>query len=233
MQQTLLHHTLLPAALEPELEARWMAALPAARAAAVARLRDRADRAATVLGLALLLDCARAAGLRPPQPASLEFPLAGKPRWPSGPDFSISHAGGRVACVLVPRGLRVGLDLEAVGSVAPRALRLVASAGELDEFAAAGLTPTDLWTAKEAVLKAAGAEFGAVSAIRVSATEASFRGVRYLLQRPDLGPDCSCTLALDGTIPIVVRPVAPQPVLGALDGYATESLQATQNPVPR
>jgi phosphopantetheinyl transferase len=216
MPEILLHHARLPPALSPALEGGWLAALPPCRAVRLGRLREASGRIATLLGIALLIDCARAAGMAPPEPGALRFPARGKPRWPSGPDFSISHAGGRVACALAPPGVRVGLDIEPRHSVARGDLRLVATAAELDDHAAAGLTPTDLFTAKEAVIKAAGADITALARVRLARSSARLEGQRFLLLRPRLAGDCSCTLALSRRTGLAVQSVDADVVLRAL-----------------
>lgn len=180
-----------------------MARLPPPRAARLARLRSPADRLATLLGLALLLDCAAAAGLSPPPLAALEFPPRGKPRWPGGPDFSISHAGGHVACALAAAGVGVGLDMEPVSAVAWDDLRLVCRAGERSRYAGAGWGPAMLWTAKEAVIKAAGQPAAAAARTDAHKTYAWLDGRRYLLRRPRPARGLACTLAT--TAPVQVR----------------------------
>lgn len=180
-----------------------MARLPPARAARLARMRSPADRLATLLGLALLLDCATTAGLSPPSLAALEFPPGGKPRWPGGPDFSISHAGGHVACALAPPGVGVGLDIEPESAVAWSDLRVVCRAGERVRYADARWGATMLWATKEAVLKAAGQPAPAAARTEARKTVAWLDGRRYLLRRPHLGRGLACVLAT--TEPVRVR----------------------------
>ena len=201
----LLHHAQAPAAPDCALEARWLARLPAQRAARLARLRDPADRVATLLGLALLLDCAAAAGLPEAGATDLHMPVRGKPRWRRGPDFSISHAGGRVACALAPAGVVVGLDLEPVDAVGWHDLRLVTAEAERDLYAELGLDAAFVWTAKEAVLKAAGAGLAAIREVNVSEDVATFRGRRFLLCRPRLAHGFACTVALSDRTRLQVR----------------------------
>ena len=178
------------------MEARWLAALPPSRRERLLRLRERDDRTASLAGLALLLACARAAGLPPPPLGSLHWPDAGKPAWPAGPDFSISHGGGWVGCALaVPRG-RVGLDLEAAVAARPEDLRLVQHAAE-PPVAGGAREATARWVAKEAALKAAGGSVGEARAVRVEPGCATFAGVRWRLERPALSPRIACAVACD------------------------------------
>lgn len=169
------------------------------------------------MGLALLCDCAVAMGLSPPRPADLWFPCGGKPRWRGGPDFSISHAGDRVACALAPPGAVVGLDLEPRAAVAVADLRRVAARGELQAYLDAGLDPADLWTAKEAVAKAAGEGLRALARVGLDACAGRLDGREYALLRPLLADDFSCTLATSLRHGLRLREVLAQQALGWLD----------------
>lgn len=101
----------------------------------------------------------------------------GKPRFTSGPYFSLSHATTRVAAV-VTRRCEVGLDLEAVGDASPT---------------------RDLhrWTATEATLKAAGLGLRSVAEVAVDASGSSafLRGRRYDVAELKLAPDVVASLA--------------------------------------
>ncbi|MCU0975866.1 MAG: hypothetical protein MUC71_06070 [Steroidobacteraceae bacterium] len=175
--------------------ARWLAALPPQRRARLERLRNPADRAASLAGLALLVAAARAAGLAPPDLARLEFPDRGKPRWPGGPDFSVSHGGGHVGCALIfPTG-RVGLDLERADAACWHDLRLVLAPGESPGEGAE--QATEVWVGKEAVLKAAGATLAEAAAVALLGATADFGGRRWQLSRPALAPGIACAVASD------------------------------------
>lgn len=193
MDEILLHHAELPADVGPAPGEPQVWDDPVPRAPLH---RDRLARLETRLGLALLIDCARAAGRPPPGPADLWVTSAGKPCWRGGPQFSISHTGGHVACALAVRGEHgIGLDIEPVDAVGAGDLRLVATAAEMQEFVVAGLGVADLWTSKEAVIKAAGATLAAAGRVVATRSSARLDGVDYRLIRADLGPDLSCTLA--------------------------------------
>lgn len=215
MHAILLHHAPLPAAPDAQRLECWIRALAPDKAARVLRLRRPELRLATVLGVALLQDCARAAGLPPPRAADLRFPEHGKPAWPSGPDFSISHAGGWVACALAPPGEQVGLDIEPAGAAEAAVLRLVAGEGELLAYRHAGLTATDLWTAKEAVVKLTGEGTLAARHARVGLEAAELAGRRYALSRPALAPGILCAVAASRPLPTVVRQAEADAVLHA------------------
>jgi phosphopantetheinyl transferase len=195
MDEILLHHAALPADGNAAGAATPRGSDSGALSARLARSWSPRKRPESLLGLALLVDCARAAGRLPPGPGDVEATAGGKPRWKGGPDFSISHAGGRVACALATGQGCVGLDIEPCEAVSAENLRLVATAAELEQFAAAGLGPADLWTAKEAVIKAAGATVATIDRVAVSPVRARLDGVDYLLLRATLAPGLACTLA--------------------------------------
>jgi len=213
MDEILLHHANLPAdggAFGAVTPGRSGAGLPATHRA---RGRSPCTRLESLLGRALLADCARAAGRLPPRRGELEAEVGGKPRWKGGPDFSISHAGGRVACALATGAGCVGLDIEPCDMVSSEDLRLVASAAELGRFRAEGLGPADLWTAKEAVIKAAGATIAAIDRVAATPASARFDGVDYLLLRTTLAPGLACTLATRAPARLSVAQVDARHVL--------------------
>lgn len=210
----LLHHSLLPAALPPAVEARWLAALPPERAASVAKRNADADRASALAGVALLASCSRAAGIGPPPLQQLVFPAGGKPAWPGGPVFSISNAAGRAACALAPVGVDVGLDLERRGTATAENLRRVSSEEEQVLYEGAALTPTDLWVAKEAVTKAAGVSATQAAQVRLGLDSATLDGRRFLLRRPFIAEDIAAALATSEELEVEVTQVDALELLG-------------------
>lgn len=214
MDEILLHHADLPAdagnvldALPRDIEPGWAGKVAG---------RGPQARLGTLLGFALLLDCARAAGQRPPAPGELYAAPGGKPCWANGPSFSISHAGRRVACALGAGGDVLGLDVEERAAVARTDLRLVATAAELEEFRVAGLVPADIWTAKEAVIKATGSTLAAVGRVVARRDSAHFEGRDYCLCRVDVGEEFSCTVATRVPRRVAVARVDARRVLALL-----------------
>jgi 4'-phosphopantetheinyl transferase len=213
-----LHYAPLPTQpWEPWLDA-WLPRLPAAKRDAIARLRDGADRIASVLGIALLAAALRARGIAL-APALLEYPRRGKPRLRGAPDFSIAHAGGLVACALGRRG-RVGLDLEPRGAVRPGQLRLVLDRGERAAVASGALAAVDAWVMKEAVLKAAGRGVDAARRVVLRDRGALLDGIPYSLLRADLPCTHAAWVAL-GT----ESPRAHRATDAAMDAVAVPALQ--------
>jgi 4'-phosphopantetheinyl transferase len=169
-----LHYTAVPAQPWPALSEWWLPRLPPAKRSAIERLRQPADRNASLLGIALLARALEARA-RPLAPEALEFPPRGKPRLPAGPDFSIAHAGGYVGCALAAVG-RVGFDIEPDGAVPAGLLERIT--GE-----SAGPDPTSAWVRVEATLKAAGRGIEAARHVRLAASGASIDGAGFALER--------------------------------------------------
>ena len=179
-QHLSLHYTAVPAQPWDALERLWLPQLPPEKRARIARFRDAEDRNATLLGLAL---AALAFGTiaAPFDPAALLFPRGGKPRMPGGPDFSISHSRGVVACALASCG-RVGLDLEPIATVRASTAARVLSPSELKAIARGQITPTDAWVMKEAVVKAAGRGVGSLPSVRLDGRRASLGEADFWLR---------------------------------------------------
>ncbi len=215
LPEILLHHSQLPAGVESAVEARWLAALPAERADAIARRNAEADRASALAGPAVLGSCARGRGLGTPPWSRLVFPSGGKPSWPDGPDFSISNAAGRIGCALAPPGISVGLDLERRGTATLENLRLVTGEEEQLLYEDAGLTPTDLWVAKEAVIKAAGASAALAGQVALQVDSAVFEGRRYALVRPFIADDIVAAVASSHPASVQVAAVDAAELLAA------------------
>jgi len=203
----LLHHVPIPAALDPLQESALLALLPQPRRAAWLRQQDPAARTATLCGIDLLCRLAIRAGLAPPRVGDLVYPERGKPVWRDGPAFSIAHAGGVVACALAGASLRLGLDLEPTSRVTARVLRRIASPEELTHCRVLGWSPAELWTSKEAVVKATGAGVFRLAEVRVEAERAQLDGLTFHLLRPALLTGFACAVASDLPLTLELLPV--------------------------
>jgi phosphopantetheinyl transferase len=178
-----LHYAALDGHSWARLERDWLPRLPAAKRARVDRLREPADRAATLLGIRLL-DAALAARGVDDAVGRLLYPARGRPSLPGGPEFSISHARGLVACAIADDP--IGLDLERRDAVRPTQLRLVLDADERAAVAGGALDATDAWVMKEAVLKAAGRGADAARTVTLHGRTAVLAGRTWHLHRVDL-----------------------------------------------
>jgi len=188
-----LHYVAVPAQPWNALERNWLGRLAPARRARLAALRSPSDRNASLLGLALLGRGCERLGF-PYVPRDLDSVPRTKPAIPGGPSFSISHAGGLVACVCTVEGA-VGLDLEPHGAATAAGLRLALGAAERGRIDTGELDPTTAWVMAEAVLKAAGVGIDAAPRVRFGTGRASLDGVEFGLTRAPLGADHVAYLA--------------------------------------
>lgn len=157
-QNLILYHTDLRGQWPQQRAAALAARLPYAKRLEVSAHPARAP--ATLAGIALALRAlGRLAGRRL-SPVEIAFPQDGKPHLlaPGGADFSISHSGPWAACAALARG-SVGFDLEA-----GREARLAD------------------WAAREAALKAVGANLTEARFVELEATGAVCRGRRLYAQ---------------------------------------------------
>ena len=196
-----LQYALLSEQSLPALARAWLPQLPAARRARVERLREPADRAATLGGVALLAAACHVLGCNF-DAADLEYPERGKPRLRGGPEFSIAHASGLVACAVAFGGC-LGLDVEAVGAVGVAPLRLVLDAEERAALAAGALAPADAWVMKEAVLKAAGLGIEHARDVQLRPERAWLAGAGYVLTRVHLSVQHVSWLATEVAAPLI------------------------------
>ncbi|MBM5811487.1 MAG: 4'-phosphopantetheinyl transferase superfamily protein, partial [Gammaproteobacteria bacterium] len=128
-------------------------------------------------------------------PARLRREPGGRPYWPGGPAFSITHAAGYAACALAMPGLAIGVDLEPDGAAEPDQLRLLTTELERRAMRAGRVDAVRLWTSKEAVLKAAGADVTAAAQVEIDGEIGHHAGRRWYLQRLTPAPGLRLTLA--------------------------------------
>lgn len=195
-QTVSLQYAAVPGQPWPALAEEWLPRLPAARCERLGRLREAADRNASLLGIALLAAALAARGL-PFDAGALEFPPRGKPRLPGGPDFSIAHCAGLVAVALVDAG-RVGLDVEPAGSVrAAVAARLIGPA-EAALWARGAWSATDVFVMKEAAVKLTGRGIAGLREVQLLGSGCLAEGSRLGLRPVDLGRAHVAWLATEG-----------------------------------
>nr|UXE46181.1 hypothetical protein Hi04_10k_c5801_00039 [uncultured bacterium] len=131
----------------------------------------------------------------------LSYPEDGKPTLPLPVDFSISHSGVLIACALVTKG-RVGLDVEMLRPMDVQVFRRMFTDAER---AHAGSDPRkffDLWSSKEAVIKAWGQ--GGVwdmSKVSLRKSGATLAGTHWQLLALDIDPAYSAHVAMDRKSP--------------------------------
>jgi phosphopantetheinyl transferase len=186
-----VHCAKIPASLPDDVLSRWIAALPEPRCRALQSLT------------ALALLSGLAAACRLPPLSSLRWSAAGKPHFEDGPEFSLTHSRGFAACAVAPCGLPVGIDLEPAGRARAAAVSQVAAAQEREALDRGAISPTELWTAKEAVLKAAGAGLADIQGVAVGKSRARFGGVEYDWRHFRPRPGLVLAVATRGPLPAV------------------------------
>ena len=136
---------------------QWVQAISAQKRAAVQRLLHERDRRTSLIGLRLLDLCAQDEGIADFKLSELEYPQQGKPFWKNDNgiyDFNISHSGDMIL-VAASDSLQIGADAEAIKPLKRLNFKMVLSAEELTDIEQSPALFFELWSKKEAVVKAA------------------------------------------------------------------------------
>lgn len=168
-----VYYTWIPDNLAPSHEARWLAQLCAEKRETIKRLRLATGRAASLLGLQLLKHGMQANDCADFDLAAVRFPRGGKPCCALPTDFNITHSGSLVACALSSEG-SIGIDTERVRAIDIDSFGRFLHADEYSQVGGDRKRFFELWTQKEAIVKAHGD--GGISNLRsVRVTES--RGI--------------------------------------------------------
>jgi 4'-phosphopantetheinyl transferase len=136
---------------------QWLSLLSRQKQASIQRLLHYPNRITSLLGLRLLSLCAQDEGIRSFKLSDVRYPDKGKPYWKNDHncfDFNISHSGSFIL-IIASTTLKVGVDVEAIRQLKYLNFKMVMSAGELLTIQQTPLYFFDLWSKKEAVVKAA------------------------------------------------------------------------------
>jgi len=175
----------------------WLAAWPVSVAERIERRRVVDDRRRSALGWRLLELHLEAAGRGGLAAAGVDYPASGKPRCEAGLDFSISHSGSLVGCAVSDEG-RIGLDVERVRAVSKVSWRRYLTELERARVAADPQSLFDLWTRKEAVVKARGkAGIADVPHVVLQGQQARLHGESWHLLPVELRAEHAACLAAE------------------------------------
>lgn len=144
------------AKLDKELVDQWFSELSAQKQASIQRLINESDRITSLLGLRLLKMCAQDECLDDFNLAGIEYPETGKPFWDNKDffDFNISHSGEMILAA-VSQSLNVGVDVEKIRELKRLNFKMVMRDEELAQIHKTPDVFFNLWSKKEAVVKAA------------------------------------------------------------------------------
>ncbi len=182
----------------------WLNELPYARQIALSRKMRQADRTASLIGLQLVKQGMAGLGFSEFSLTDLRFSPTGRPAGANGAEFSISHAGGLIACAIA-LDTRVGIDVEPVTRKPPLGGRYL----DAIERRAAARNPLEglrIWTGKEAVFKAAAAANRAdLAAVAVRGNRARLDSHWWTLWEPRIAPLFMVRVATDRAQTVITR----------------------------
>ncbi len=131
--------------------------LPAKKKTAIQRLLNKRDQISSLLGLYLLKKYAADENLAGFRLSDIEYPDKAKPCWKKHSDvfdFNISHSDNLVL-MAASQSLKVGIDAEKIRPLKSLKFAKVMTPDELDQIQLDPALFFDLWSKKEAVVKAA------------------------------------------------------------------------------
>ena len=136
---------------------QWLSALSSQKQASIQRLIHYHNRVTSLAGLRLLSLCAQDESIKDFKLCDVQYPDTGKPFWKNNKDFfdfNISHSGNLIL-ITGSTTLKVGVDVEQIRQLTCLNFKRVMSAAELAEIQQTPMLFFDLWSKKEAVVKAA------------------------------------------------------------------------------
>ncbi|QJB30407.1 4'-phosphopantetheinyl transferase superfamily protein [Chitinophaga oryzae] len=178
-----IYYTVFDAPLPEDRFERLLGVLPEQARRKVLRFHRWQDAHASLLGKHLLLHAFAQLDRQVDLEAVLYTP-SGRPYWPGGPDFNISHSGNIAVCAVDTSG-RVGIDIEQNGGIEIGDFREQFTPGEWQQVMGA---PDPVWqfyrywTMKEATAKANGIGIVELPAVHIlSDTAVALQGFTWTL----------------------------------------------------
>jgi len=136
---------------------QWLSALSGQKQASIQRLLHYRNRVTSLAAQRLLHLCAQDEGINNFKLSDVQYPDTGKPFWKNNKnyfDFNISHSGNLIV-IAASATLKVGVDVEQIRLLKRLSFKRVMSADELADIEKTPELFFDLWSKKEAVVKAA------------------------------------------------------------------------------
>ena len=186
------------AQIDTMLEEQWLSELSSQKQASIRRLLFYRNRMTSLSGLRLLNICAQDEGLENFKLSDVQYPEAGKPFWENNNvfyDFNISHSGNFIL-VAASTTLKVGIDVEEIRPLKRLSFKRVMSADELVQIQQRPILFFDLWSKKEAVVKAANTVgLACMSDVKLKQDVAMLDGKTWYLKSVDLDKQYAINLA--------------------------------------
>jgi len=176
---------------------QWQAQLPEQKRLAVQRRLRHDKRQLSLIGWQLLRYGMRQAGHSSFSLLQIAFPEHGKPQIPGDWDFNISHSGDIVTCAISQTG-RIGIDVERHRELEPQRFKRYFSTDALAWMGHDAKRFIQLWTQKEAIIKASGVGLKGLSKVETQhgRTACDPQG-DWFLHALTLDPDYSAHVATD------------------------------------
>lgn len=178
----LVNYTRLNERLPAALIGSFLHRLPPQKADTIARLGDKKQATASVLGLILLGQTVEQLGVADFSYKQINFSPTRKPTCSNGIEFNITHSENIVACAVSLR-MALGIDSETAEKRNPKLLRHVFNDNELTQIKSGASNSLELWVKKEAVAKACGCGVVAMKTIALDQERASCNNQSWYLQR--------------------------------------------------
>ena len=199
------------AQLDPILIEQWTSSLSAQKRATIQRLLNHRSQVNSLAGLRLLNMCAKDEGLSDFNLNEIEYPESGKPYWKKEQrcfDFNISHSGDLIL-VAASQSVIVGVDVEKIKELKRLNFKMVMSAEELAKIQRKPVLFFDLWSKKEAVVKAADTiGLARMGHVKLEGDTASLDEKQWHLKTVNLDEEYVINLALSkSTDEIIVKQI--------------------------
>ena len=187
---------------------QWLSELSLPKQAVVQRLLHNKDRMASLLASRLLKMAVEQEGLGGFCLSDVQYPDKGKPYWKSAGDtfldFNISHSDNMIV-VAISCSMNVGIDVERVRELKRLNFKMVLSVDELVHIQETPALFFELWSKKEAVVKAANTiGVGRMREVKIEGDQATLGEQRWHLKKLDLDKQYVTHLATSGHVGEVI-----------------------------
>ena len=183
--------------IDASLISDWIAQLPTDKGQRLQQRRQTDKKYLSLIGWQLLRYGMQQAGRTTFSLQQIEFPEHGKPFIPDEWDFNISHSGNLVACAFTRLG-HIGIDVERHRPIEPQRFKRYFSEEELAWMGNDARRFIELWTQKEAVIKASGIGLKGLSKVITHHNmTAHDEQNEWFLHRLELDKNYSAHLAID------------------------------------